>query len=121
MLSGKSKGLDVNISLVKNGDIVTDPQIVSHVFNDYYVNIAAGIRKPDSIEAGQTISDIAEVYNNHESVSYIRNNCRALNVMSFTKVCPDDVRKRLSGVNTHKATGHDVVAPKLIKLAAGIL
>ena len=31
MLSGKSKGLDVNISLVERGDIVTDPQIVSNV------------------------------------------------------------------------------------------
>ncbi len=87
MLSGKSKSLDVNIPLVEKGDIVTGPQIVSNVFNEYYANITAGIGEPDSTEASQTISDITEVYNNHESVSYmpVRNNCRAQSVMSFTK------------------------------------
>ncbi len=39
MLSGKGKGLDINISLVERGNIVTNPQIASNVFNDYYVNI----------------------------------------------------------------------------------
>ena len=54
-------------------------------------------------------------------MSYIRNNCRAQSVMIFTKVYPNDFRKRLSGINAHKSTGHDGVPPKLMKLVAGIL
>ncbi len=73
------------------------------------------IVKPDSIEAGQTVSDITGVYSNHDSVSYVRRNCLAEGVMSFKTVCPDVVRKRLNGLIARKATGCDGVAPKLIK------
>ncbi len=71
IMSGKSKGSNVNISLVESGDIITDHQTVSNVFNDYFVDVTADIGKPDSIEAGHTVSDITGVYSNHESVSYV--------------------------------------------------
>ncbi len=41
--------------------------------------------------------------------------------MSFKTVCPDVIRKRLSGLNARKATGCDGTPPKLIKLASGVL
>ncbi len=56
---------------MESGDIVTDHQTVSNVFNDYFVDVTADIGKPDSIEAGHTVSDITGVYSNHESVSYV--------------------------------------------------
>ncbi len=121
MLSGKNKGSNVNISFVESGDIVTDHQTVSNVFNDYFVDVTADIGKQDSIEEGQTVNDISAVYSNHGSESYVRRNCSAESVMSFNMVCPDVVRKRPSSLNARKATGCDGIPPKLIKLASGVL
>ncbi len=61
------------------------------------------------------------MYNNHESVRYIRRNWLAESVTRFKTVCPDLVGNRLSDVNARKTTGCDGVPRKLIKLAAGVL
>ena len=96
-MSERSKGSNVNISLVESGTIVTGHKIVSNVFNDYFVDVTT------CVEADQAVGD---------SVTLCANNyCSAEGDMSFKMDCPE-VRKSLSGLDTWKATGHDGFQPK---------
>ena len=67
----------------------------------YYVDVMADTGKPDSVEAGQAVSDITKMYSNHESVTYVRNKCLAKGVTSFKTICPD-VARNVSVVSMHR-------------------
>ena len=113
------KGLTNNSVILKEGpNIVTDSNELADIFNGYFSTIANEIGQPDYIDHDDTVESIIQRHINHPSIVEIKahNNCE--NIFKFKPVTPDQVLKQMSTVNIRKATGHDNVPPKIIKLCA---
>ena len=70
-LSNKGYSQD-NYTIQNGGSIVTDPQQICDIFNEYFVNIVSDIGTDTTISQ-QTVSEIKQKYANHRSVLDIQN------------------------------------------------
>ena len=120
VISDKNK-MSNNVILLENNMVVNDPQMVSDIMNEHFVNAASGIGKPDSIEANDNMESILAEHGDSESVRRIRRNIVAGHSFKFSPVNSDYVLKKLSSINTKKSMGHDQLPPKMIKLGAEYL
>ncbi len=120
MISDKYKGSN-EITLLENSTIVNDGIQVANIMNDYYVNITKDIGSPDMLTDTMDIHDILLSHSSHESIKYIEENINNNTTFSFTEVPIDDVYNKLRRINVKKATGHDMIPPKLVKLGADAL
>ncbi len=69
-----SKGENHNeIMLCEDDVIITEPEKVGEVFNDYFIKVTEDIGIRENIN-GSTISDILDMYTDHHSVLKIANN-----------------------------------------------
>ena len=121
MMSNKTSGSDVDIAIIENGNIINNPREVGNVLNEYYVNVTRNIGQPNEINAGETISDIVNSHKADECVINISDQIGATTDFSFREVLERDVCKKLKNLNPKKATGHDNIPPKLVKIGASIL
>ena len=111
---------DTNVILLENDTIVNDCSSVANILNDYFVHVADDIGQPDDIVETDTFESIISEHQEHESVKNICNNTNSgyQNTFSFHEVSFETVQRKLKGINVKKATGHDQIPPKLIKLGA---
>ena len=121
MMSSKSSGGDTDITIFENGKVITKPQQVGNVLNDYYVNVTKSIGMPDEVNEGDEFSDITNSHHSDESIIFIRDKLQTSSKFSFHLVSTDDVCKKLRTLNPRKATGHDGIPPKLLKLGAHVI
>ncbi len=117
MFSHRNMGSEANITLVENGLVLNEKIEVANVFNKYFVSVAKQIGECDELEYGDNITDIIQTHATHQSVGYIRQNL-GLREIEFTPVEQDQVFEKLKKLNERKATGHDGISPKLIKMVA---
>ena len=111
---GKSKSSNM-ISLNDNENIVTDPNKVSEILNDHFVNVAEKIGFSDSI-----ISVNATIENHSKHISILKINEKfpsALNSFVFKTVSPSEIMVYSKSFNPRKATGFDNIPCKLLRLA----
>ena len=119
LISDKQKGNCDNLTLVDNDVVLSDSNIVCSTLNNYFVGVAKHIGHEDPIHESQDadIDEIVNMYRNHDSISFIRSNTQS-GTFKFSAVSQNEVLKKLKAVNPRKATGFDVIPPKLIKLGA---
>ena len=95
--------------------IITDPNRVSEIFNEHFVNVAAQIGFPDSITSAITS---IESHSDHPSVLKIQEKYENANhSFSFHLVDSSTVMFYLKTFNPRKATGFDNIPGKLLRLA----
>lgn len=108
-----------DITLMESDTVENNQDKVSAILNNYFVHIADGIGQPDCITSYETLEDIIDEHYDHASVKRIRNEMsRRDHTFQFQEVDIDYVYKKLSNLNPKKATGHDQIPPKLIKIGA---
>lgn len=130
-LSNKG-GLSGNdITLVKEGKVITDDYALTEIFNDHYVNIVEKTsgKKPSNLAEivdcegdGEIVRLIVDKYKDHPSVVAINQDRKeAFELFSFHEVDFQEVRSLLDSMDGTKSTGEDQIPPKLVSLAAAEL
>ena len=98
---------DAAIHLKEGNNIVQDRHEVTELFASYFATIA------DSTGIGLNTTPDAD----HPSVKRIEN-MWSDHVFSFHQVHRSEVLRALEKLNPHKATGHDLVLPKVLRMVA---
>ena len=96
------------IILNENNAILTKPDEVCNVLNDFYVNIANNIGIKSSVP----------VNSDHPSVQAIRERHHFAETFEFKPVSTNYIRKQLKNLNPKKATGVDNIPPKILRAGA---
>ena len=107
------KGGD-NIILNDNDKLVVDSNVVSNIFNYYFVNIASSIGFDDSIV---NCDDSIKKHKNHASITKIIGRFGGkCNTFSFKPVSSAAIKNKLKSINVRKATGFDNIPGKLLRV-----
>ena len=117
-LSNKSKNQNY-IKLQEDNIIVNNPNCVADIFNKYFSSVTSEMGITEDFD-GSLLTDIIEHYRDHPSITSINANYNE-NSFSFNAVSQSQVVKILKDINPQKATGHDGIPPKLLKLLAPAL
>ena len=79
----------------------------------------------DTIYQDDTCESCISDHDNHRSIGQIRNLMKLAHTgetqFSFKTVDVTVIKKHLKNININKATGHDLLPPKLLKLGSHIL
>ena len=107
--AGAGKGLprQSNVGPIKNGDThIEDPKEIANEFNEFFVNVASKLKEP-------------VLESNHDRLKEFCQSKLPFD-MKFTipQIQNENVLKFLSTMDTSKATGTDMIGPRLLKLAA---
>ena len=121
LISDKGSKSNTNITLIDDSKIINDSKDVCCMFNQYFVNVTRGIGVHDPIIESDTIDSILNAYNDHESVLYVKNNLASPDHFHFAHVSPKYVLSVIQSINAKKATGYDMMPPKLVKLSSPYL
>ena len=92
--------------LSENNQLITNQQEVCTIFNDFFVNVAKNIG-----------DNSVYIDDSHPSISNIKKNNSYNQEFDFTPVDSTFIEKQINNLNVKKATGHDGISAKLIKLA----
>ena len=107
-----------NIPLLENGEIVSDQERVTNIFNDYFINITANFSEPLDMAYMHT-ADLVQHYSNHLSISCIQHHNKEFHTpFSFKAVTDKQVNDKLKGLKIKKAPGYDGIPAKLLKVGA---
>jgi hypothetical protein len=106
------------ITLMENGNIVNNPNDVSNVINEYYVNITKAIGSEDLLLGTDKFEDIVKTHIANSSVSRIKDSIAKNNNFSFNLVTTEYVYTKLKNIKSKKAPGYDAIPPKLVKSGA---
>ena len=102
-----------------DGEIVNNTNDICRIFNNYFTHIANSIGVDDTCES--CISD----HDNHRSIGHISNLMKLAHTgetqFSFKTVDVAVIKKHLKNIKINKATGHDLLPPKLLKLGSHVL
>ena len=107
-----------NIILLEKDQITTDALDVSNILNEHYITATQGIGQSDHIEPDSHIEDIVEPHWNKECINNIVTTMPNRQEFSFSTISQNVIFEKLININCNKATGHDKIPPKLIKLGA---
>ena len=115
-----NKGDNSDCSVLKdNNMVVTGAENIAKCFSDYFSTITDNIGISENFH-GLSLSETLDKYKNHASVRFIQEKYNDKN-FSFKTVTTDDVGKVMKLIDPRKATGHDQLPPKLLKLGTPVL
>ena len=107
--AGAGKGLprQSNVGPIKNGDThIEDPKEIANEFNEFFVNVASKLKEP-------------VLESNHDRLKeFCQSNLPFDMKFTIPQIQNEKVLKFLSTMDTSKATGTDMIGPRLLKLAA---
>ena len=111
------------ISLHENGQIINQQSDVCELLNQHFATVANDIGLPDHIQPMETLQEIVDSYESHESISNIKSHGDRINldVFSFSPVSQNDVFKELASINERKSAGYDQIPARVIKLSKDAL
>ena len=125
LISNRGINKDDNLFLSNDGEIVNNPNDLCRMFNSYFTHIANSIGVDDTIYQDDTCESCISDHDNHRSVCQIRNMMKLAHTdethFSFKTVDVAVIKKHLKNIKINKATGHDLLPPKLLKLWSPIL
>ena len=105
--AGKGQHKRSTISSVKAGDThIDDPTEMANEFNNFFVNIASKIKEPVTSSNHEKLREFCEA------------KLPAETKFTIPKIQKEKVSKFLSNIDINKATGIDMIGPRLLKLAA---
>ena len=114
-----------DIILCENDDIISHPNEVANIFNEYFTAIADEIGFNDPIPSGYENDDVLRAmiakYDNHPSIITIKNSLPDGNFFAFTNVTVNEIYNMLRKMDCKKSTGFDDIPGKLLKMGSAPL
>ena len=117
--SGKSNNSE-NISLIENGNLLTDDFEIAETFNKCFQNLVPNLalKVPRNLfcqtpENGDEILAAISKYQNHPSIKTILKKCSFS--FSFKTVSLTDIEKEIKSLNTNKASHSSDIPTKILK------
>ena len=117
--SDKSNNFE-NISLIENGNLLTDGIEIAETFNKYFQNLVStlDLKVPSNLlcqtpENGDEILAAIYKYQNHPSIKTILEKCNFS--FSFKTVSLTDIEKEMKSLNTNKASHSSDIPTKILK------
>ena len=107
-LDRKNKSPNQEIILAENDKVITDKSVICEIFNNFYAN--------DTAEATTAASSNLDV-STHQSVEAIKNQLTP-QCFNFNSVSEKCVFTKIRKLNSKKATGHDDIPAKALKISA---
>jgi len=119
-LSNKGGRRNDTITLKEGDKIITKPEEICDIFNNFYETIVDDIGIADNFESVDhcTVTVASHEHSSHHSIKTIRNLGPILDSFRFKKVSCDEVYKEMKKINVKKAVGYDNVSPFFLKVAA---
>ena len=106
---GAGKGLhrqSAATSIKADDTLIEDPKDIANEFNNFFVNIASKVKEPT-------------INTNHEKLrEFCQSKLPADTKFIIPQLSNEKVSKFLSNIDISKATGTDMIGPRLLKLAA---
>ena len=117
-ISSKDNVKTGNITLREQDVIISEPQQICNIFNEYFCNVAKDIGPEDVLTQDITISNIMSKFQDHMSIQLIKEHSPSTQDFIFNKVEENDVKNLLYKTNPKKAVGFDGIPPKILKIAS---
>ena len=111
-LGSKNHNTNSEINLKVHNNIVTDQTAVAETLASHFASLG------DDIGDNQAKLLSEGDFNSHLSVIRIRKKNYGKEIISFKPVNKSEVLRTLESLNTRKATGHDCIPAKAMKLGA---
>ena len=93
-------------SVKVDNNTIEDSSEIANEFNNFFVNIATKLKEP-------------VIHTNHDKLSdFCRDRLSPDTKFSIPQISNENVLKFLSSIDINKATGTDMIGPRLLKLAA---
>ena len=110
------------ITLIEEGEIVSNESDVAETFNDFFVTIteSLGVIENqniilDSEDISDPIDQIIFKFSRHPSIQKIRSLNGNIGSFSFEKVSADNMKNEIDALNSSKSTTFKSIPPKLLK------
>ena len=104
MLFFPDKGLaSSNIVLKEKGNLITDNQKIANLFNTYFINITDTLQLKKLTLKFQSLSEIISFYENHDSISKIKENNIIPKGFCFEEVSSNKVNRIIEKLNRKSA------------------
>ena len=111
--------------LLENGSLIRDQRQIADIMNCYFTNIADDISTstnsniltndiPDDLYVDKCI----DLFKDHESICKITQTVSDISSFSFSEVNVSSTKRLLKNTVIRKATGYDLIPPKILKLNA---
>ena len=105
-LTNKGSHVQKDTILHENGKPINDQQEVCNIFNNFFVNEAKDIGQNSFL-----------VNSDHPSVIKIEENLSGSGTLNFQPVNKEFISKQIDKLSMKKATGHDGISAKILRLA----
>lgn len=119
-MTDKNTGSASNIISLKEGDsIISAPNEVANIFNDFFSSLANNIGTSRSAIDMNNLCSLEPVYKHystHPSILAIRDLHRHTQEFSFQEITQEHVKLKLTRLNSKKSAGPDTIPPKLVKI-----
>ena len=117
-----------SITLIENGEMVTDDLKIAEIFNDYFANITQDLEITDTgahlsptIGIEDPIDKAVEKYKNHPSIKKIKECFTCSESFHFRQVTAEEVFCPIGKLNPRKSSPVESVPAKVIKENSDIL
>ena len=97
----KNTSLNEKITLVENGEIISDEGKIADIFNTFFSNIVTNLNIVNNehlyvnVEHGDPVSNAINKYSNHPSILAIKAQGFKQNSFSLTKVLRSEISREL--------------------------
>ena len=118
------------ISVKKDNKFIDNEIELVEMFNSHYINIAEnmtgippGISPLYDLQENDSycVKQIIKKFENHPRIVEIKKNINIVETFTIKEATVSDINTLLKSVNTKKATGPDIIPPKLVKVSANVI
>ena len=109
-LTNKGSFIQKDTILLENDKLINDQQEGCNIFNDFFVSVANNL--------GENSIPINE---EHPSPMKMKETLTVQSVLQFKPVDEEFVNKQIGRLNVKKATGHDEISSRNLKLARPVI
>ena len=128
LFSNKSYSTNSRITLLENGDILSEEAKVADTFNEFFSNVVKELKiekddnlLTDVIEETDPVLKAIKKYKNHPSILRIKSSFKHPKVFSFKYFNVEDVKREINNLNSKKATPKGDIPVKILKWNSDII
>ena len=108
--------------LEENDYLMKDDKKISNLFNDFFVDMIerSSGKKPTTSSKDKLLEDIISTYKDHPSIKSMKEHLKGT-AFSMPTASEDNIYQMLASINPKKASGNDLIPPRVGARSAGIL
>ena len=128
LFSNKSYSTNSRITLLENGEVLSEETKVADTFNEFFSNVVKELKienddnlLTDDIEETDPVLKAIKKYKNHPSILRIKSSFKHPKVFSFKYFNVEDVKREINNLNSKKATPKGDIPVKILKWNSDII